>query len=247
MTVAGQLALFCLCTNLDLAKRKPFISQLKLSMTLEVRSIVEDEIEAWNLVAIDAFKDGIGHLLVGPNTLENRQQSKANTIQAMHEDPCAHFLKVVDTASGEMIAVAGWNIYAHGNTEEDLDKITARPTPERGYRADFEPIYEHLKGNRRHIMGQKPYLYLNLLSTRPTHHRRGAGSMLIKWGLDRADELGVEAYHESSIEGRPLYERFGYKVIKEVKFDMAQYGRPDLGVDVNCIMYREAQSKSSTT
>lgn len=215
-------------------------------MTLEVYPITEDEIDSWNLIAIEAFKDGIGHLLVGPNTPENRQRNNAGTLRAMREDPSAHYLKVMDTSTGEMIAVAGWNVYSKGSTEEELNKILARPTPERGYRADFEPIYEHLKGNRRRIMGTRPYLYLNILCTSPKHHRRGAGAMLVKWGLDRADALGVEAYHESSIEGRALYERLGYKAIKVVNFDMAEYGRPDLGVDVNCIMYREAQGKPAT-
>jgi hypothetical protein len=65
--------------------------------------------------------------------------------------------------------------------------------------------------------------------------------MLVQWGVDRADELGIEAYHESSIEARKLYERFGYKAVKAVEFDMADYGRPELGIDVNALMYREAR------
>lgn len=66
---------------------------------------------------------------------------------------------------------------------------------------------------------------------------------MVKWGVGRADELGLEAYHESTTEARALYERFGYKALKEVKFDMAEYGRPDLGIDVNCVMYREARRR----
>ena len=94
-------------------------------------------------------------------------------------------------------------------------------------------------------MGTRPYVYLNMLFTHPRHHRRGAGAMLVKWGVDQADELGIEAYHESSIEARKLYERFGYTAVKSVEFDMAKYGRPDLGIDVNALMHRDARTKKA--
>jgi GNAT superfamily N-acetyltransferase len=141
-----------------------------------------------------------------------------------------------------MVAASLWHVYANEQTEEQLDETLAKPKPgEPGYRAELDPIYEHLKGNRREIMATRPFVYLDVLFTHPKHHRRGAGAMMIKWGVDLADEFGLEAYHESSVEARPLYERFGYKVLKAVEFPMADYGRPDLGVDVNCLMYREAQ------
>jgi GNAT superfamily N-acetyltransferase len=77
-----------------------------------------------------------------------------------------------------------------------------------------------------------------MLFTHPKHHRRGAGAMLLKWGIDQADKLELECYLESSVEGRALYERFGFKVLKEFRFNMTGFGRPDLGIDVNCIMHR---------
>lgn len=211
-------------------------------MALELAPVTEEDIETWTLVAISAFESGIGHLLVGPNTPENLERKKAGFLHSMRNDPTARFLKIVDTSSGQIIAGASWNIYVDGNTEEALDHILARPTLQRGYRADFEPIYEHLRDNRRRVMGTRPYVYLDLLFTSPKHHRRGAGAMLLKWGVDRADELGIEAYLESSIEGRILYERYGYKVLKAVEFNMADYGRPELGIDVDCIMHRPVRS-----
>lgn len=33
---------------------------------------------------------------------------------------------------------------------------------------------------------------LDLLIVDPKHHRKGAGRALIQWGLDKADELGVD-------------------------------------------------------
>lgn len=32
----------------------------------------------------------------------------------------------------------------------------------------------------------------------------------MQWGIDKADELGIDSYIEGSPEGRLLYEKFGY-------------------------------------
>jgi GNAT superfamily N-acetyltransferase len=45
---------------------------------------------------------------------------------------------------------------------------------------------------------------LKLLQTDPRHQRRGAGSMLIRWGLDESERRGVPAYLEAIEEGRSL-------------------------------------------
>jgi GNAT superfamily N-acetyltransferase len=212
-------------------------------MTLEISPVAEAEVNQWTLLAISAFQTGIGHLLTGPNTPDNIEKKNANSLKSLREDPSSRFLKVIDTSTGEMVAGASWYIYVKGNTEAELDKMFARPTPENSYPEDWEPIYTYLKGNRRQIMGTRPYAFLNMLFTSPTHFRRGAGAMLLKWGVEKANELGLECYLESSVEGRALYERFGFKVLKEARFDMADFGRADLGTDVNCIMYREAQKQ----
>ena len=213
-------------------------------MPLELRPVAESDVNQFTLTAIEAFQSGIGHLLTGPNTPDNVKKKNAITVKSIKEDPSAKLIQIVDTDTNEMVAGAMWNIYETERTEEELDKMFARPTPEQGYRPDFDPIYDHLKNNRREIMGHRPYVYLNVLFTHPKHHRRGAGAMLVKWGVDKADDLSVEAYHESSIEARKLYERFGYRILKAVEFDMSKYGRPDLGTDINAIMYREARPQA---
>lgn len=210
-------------------------------MPLEICPVSEGDITQFTLLAILAFQTGIGHLLTGPNVPENVERKNANSLKSLREDPNSVYLKVLDTDTGDMVAGSSSYFYQKGNKEEELDKMFARPTVEQGYREDWEPIYEYLKGNRRNIMGSRPYAFLNMLFTNPKHHRRGAGAMLLKSFVEKADQLGLECYLESSIEGRPLYERFGFQVLKEVEFDMAKFGRPELGTDVNCIMHRDAR------
>lgn len=40
--------------------------------------------------------------------------------------------------------------------------------------------------------------------------------MLVKWGIDIADKLGVETVVEASIQGRGLYEHFGFGSLQHV-------------------------------
>ncbi|KAI1357107.1 hypothetical protein F5Y01DRAFT_266775 [Xylaria sp. FL0043] len=59
----------------------------------------------------------------------------------------------------------------------------------------------------------KMVIDLRLLFVDPQHHRRGAGGMLIKWGIDEARKLGLPAYVESSRVGHDLYLRNGFRDI----------------------------------
>jgi len=52
---------------------------------------------------------------------------------------------------------------------------------------------------------------LEMLATAPEHQGRGAGSQLMRWGLDRTDQESLEAYLEASPDAVRLYERFGFR------------------------------------
>lgn len=51
---------------------------------------------------------------------------------------------------------------------------------------------------------------LELLAIHPSFQGQGLASKLLKWGLSRADEEGVEVFLTSSPDGRRLYERNGF-------------------------------------
>ena len=56
---------------------------------------------------------------------------------------------------------------------------------------------------------------LNILFTHPDFRRKGVGSLIINWGIEQADRLGLECFFEATREGKPCYERFGFKVVEE--------------------------------
>lgn len=50
--------------------------------------------------------------------------------------------------------------------------------------------------------------------------------MLLKWGAEEADRLGLESYLEASPEGKPLYEKTGFITVDTLTVDMSKWGGP---------------------
>ena len=72
---------------------------------------------------------------------------------------------------------------------------------------------------------------LEIVATDLAYQGKGAGSQMIRWALDQADEQGVEAYLEASPDAIPLYERLGFR----------EAGRKDTFIDnerVSKTLYR---------
>lgn len=57
------------------------------------------------------------------------------------------------------------------------------------------------------------YIDLDMLGVHPSYKGKGLGSKLLKWGLERADAEGLEVYLSASPEGKPLYEKFGFRIV----------------------------------
>lgn len=77
----------------------------------------------------------------------------------------------------------------------------------------------------RHIfLVQKAYLTsgLSFLGTHPLHERRGAASLLIKWGVDRCIEDHVPALLESTVDAGPLYRRHGFRAAEDISMELGQ-------------------------
>lgn len=64
---------------------------------------------------------------------------------------------------------------------------------------------------------ERPHWYLAILGTDPQSQGNGLGAALLRSRLDRCDEAGLPAYLESSKpENVPYYEKFGFRVTKEL-------------------------------
>lgn len=76
-----------------------------------------------------------------------------------------------------------------------------------------------------------------MLTTDPAFQRKGAGKLLLEWGIKIADELGLPTYLESSQEGFGLYKRHGFEEVDVFDLDLEKYGGN--GVYRSPLMMRE--------
>lgn len=159
-------------------------------------------------------------------------------ISMRRDDPTCTLLKAVDEDTGEQIAFAKWNIYG---TPEAAASAPVRPVPtgpgvnEGACKAFFGGLVER----KQALMGTKPHICmchrkicspsltvedLHMLHTDPNHQRRGAASALLKWGTQKADDLKLPVYLESSSEGHILYGRHQFKTVEMFEVNMKEFG-----------------------
>jgi GNAT superfamily N-acetyltransferase len=151
---------------------------------------------------------------------------------------------------GRTIAVACWTL-CNFNVKEDEEgggedgKVPDIPnyTPPELRLDALASLFTPLRQAQKDIMGSSsPYFMLNTLATHREHQRRGAGKMLLNWGLRKADEEGLTTYLDATGVARGMYERAGFVVKKSVEWDRTPWGGE--GVDVHYCLVREPRKKT---
>ena len=205
-------------------------------MPLKLLPMEESDLLAFENIAWAAFKSDLMGLLY-PNGFSQANIDHgvhwANVQWHRHPDKIK-MLKVVDTdlpdgsPNRKIVGVSKWKFYPKGRTgaelEEEKREKDEEPSPPGINGALAKEFFGEVARTRRENMGGRAYVLLDFLATLPQHSRRGIGAMHLKWGSEKADELGLPMYLESSPMGRPLYERLGYEVIGDLPFDAKKWG-----------------------
>lgn len=102
-------------------------------------------------------------------------------------------------------------------------------------------IFDPLDEARDEIMGTgRPFFMLNSLATHPEHQGRGAGKLLLDWGVKKADGEGLVTYLDATQVAKPIYEKQGFHVKRVVEWDRKVWGGE--GVDVHYCMIRQPRT-----
>ena len=67
---------------------------------------------------------------------------------------------------------------------------------------------------QRRDVSLKIVLDLSFIGTDPQHERRGAASLLLRWGLEQCKRYQVPAYLESTADAGVLYRKHGFEVVE---------------------------------
>lgn len=180
-----------------------------LDPALKLRPGLSSDVPGMVRIFLDAFScNAVGRTFFPQNSPSAIKFWTGALTEEMH-DAHAHFLVVTD-ASDTPIAFAKWIA--------PLPSGTCPPPPpaaESDWPADGDPklavtFFKKLADTHESVMAGRPHWYLEMMVTRTRDQGRGAGGMMMRWGVGRADEERVACYLDATPEGKPLYERFGF-------------------------------------
>ena len=56
---------------------------------------------------------------------------------------------------------------------------------------------------------------LNIIFTHPDYRRQGIADIIMKWGVEKADAMGVEMWLDATVYGVALYQKHGFVVVHQ--------------------------------
>ncbi|KAF1815908.1 acyl-CoA N-acyltransferase [Eremomyces bilateralis CBS 781.70] len=210
-------------------------------MVLELHPMVETDFDDFARISRSSFQGGIADLLtLGDLTPEVLASTRDRHLGHFRDDPHSRYVKVVDSDTKAIVAVAYWEIRQEERPmEQFLEDTGPVPIPPTAHPEAWEEFFGYLTHARRNVMGNGPIAFLHLLTTHPDYQRRGAGAIIMKWGCEQADKYRVRAFLEASQKGKGLYEKFGFKEVERKVFDLSKWGGDS--VDIMTLMFRDAE------
>lgn len=229
-------------------------------MPFELHKITPADTLAWTRIRAIAYYGPTHDLLHSGPISESSIRGVAEDRKRDLEKPNTWHWKIVDTDldpsdddppdnGGRTIAIAVWSIHnvkVEGSIESTAipaekanDDVPGFLPPELRLDA-FTSLLNPIRAAQKEIMGaEKQYFMLNAFATHPDHQSRGAGSLLLNWGLQKADREGLVTYLDATETGRPVYEKRGFKLVKATEWDRVPWGGQ--GKDWHGQMVRQPQ------
>ncbi|KAK1144143.1 hypothetical protein N8T08_005805 [Aspergillus melleus] len=167
-------------------------------------------------------------------------------VESFQPNPQTRNYKAVDSESGAIIGYARWTVHPDGQVLEQTVKeaVEARLTPripemrEGVARAVHTAIQQDIRellgikeegegeseGGNAEVRRLAPHVHVDALFTHPDHQRKGVAKALLQNCLREADELGIMTFLEATQDGKPLYLKLGFVIVRTCEVDLTKYG-----------------------
>ncbi|KAF7596891.1 hypothetical protein BBP40_011936 [Aspergillus hancockii] len=187
---------------------------------------------------------------------ESMQRFETISFLKFIANPEVHVLCGVDAQNGEIIAVSRWTVPSSLGyeqpaavkqmSEEALEKVAKHMdyAPRPMNEAVFEGFRRMFAESRKKRCRADDIL-LDLLCILPGHQGKGLGSIMLEWGIKKADAQDKRVYLESTPDGMGLYKKYDFELVEEVMFEYGQFGVE--GKEKVTIMLREPAGCRSRT
>ncbi|KAF8849122.1 acyl-CoA N-acyltransferase [Acephala macrosclerotiorum] len=148
----------------------------------------------------------------------------------------AEALKVVDEESGEIVgyAVWGWSEKAISRVLRVKETLPLPPGCNTNLRETYLSLLNDMEAKHQ---PKEPFYELLELATHPSYQRRGIGSQLVNYGLEKAERDGKKVYLSAAPKGVPVYAKLGFGEVGRLEFALGKWGGE--GVHVHVAMIKE--------
>lgn len=145
--------------------------------------------------------------------------------QLSNTDPSIHLLKVVDIETNQIAAIGQWG-FSRDAWEIQQQNPARKPNP------NAQGTNEELKATNSKMMDEMEarnmpagecYILMEIV-TSTAFQRRGAASLIMEYGIQRADRDGVQCVLAASVMGVPLYRKWGFQSVDRFEIDLGVYG-----------------------
>ncbi len=201
-----------------------------------VPGISPADIPAIARVHLAAFLTGKIYQVIWPKgaTPAVIESQESRHLAALTSDPTVRYAKVVElpddsmshSDGGKIVAFAKWHVFTSASAVETRQDSADRTWPPDCNKECVTEFWVKIQAVRNE-WGPKlgPNMMLDILATDPGHMRKGAGKLLVKYGTNLADEMGLPCILESSPEGYGLYSSCGFERVGAIWVDLAKYGK----------------------
>ncbi|KAH8164426.1 hypothetical protein CIB48_g3814 [Xylaria polymorpha] len=128
---------------------------------------------------------------------------------------------------GKVIAFAKWS---HPVGKDEEYEETAWIWPPGTNMKILESWGRAAEEAQEEAVGDQPCYRLTFMGTDPSHERRGAASMMVRWGLEQCRQNNVPGYLESTLDAAPFYEKMGFSKSGHIslKYRLEDQGRNEV-------------------
>ncbi|KAF1923156.1 acyl-CoA N-acyltransferase [Didymella exigua CBS 183.55] len=141
---------------------------------------------------------------------EFRKAHTAHTREYWQSNLTQHTLKCVNS-EGKIVGMALWDVYITPSdwTKGEIGWLQGKE------RERAEALIGPLWGAREKLWSKERYLYCHVIAVRPDAQRKGVGELLVEYGKKIALQANLPIYVESSQAAIRLYEKSGFRWLKE--------------------------------
>ncbi|CAJ0552099.1 Ff.00g060780.m01.CDS01 [Fusarium sp. VM40] len=204
-------------------------------MPLQLRPAVPEDIPGMCKVYHSAFGDTVIGSRVFNADIEAADRFFQNNFSEDMADHKCELLVVThktspDSKDEQVVSMAKWNL--PGAPIQDVPPAEAWPS--NGDLA-VEFFGTMTEGHRR-FMGDRPHYHLEVICTHADWQGKGAGGLLLRWGVERADAESLPCFLEATPKGKPIYEKLGFQTKGQDEFEWP------FGSSVETYMERDAKA-----